>query len=818
MDTRHHRLEVRAALPLRLASPPTDSSIVLDDALDEDAYLKTLEETLRQHVARHEQPFLVLSATQVHLLAARLHDALVPRRDDSTHLIEAWTIQPQLQLKVKASAHIPVLKLSTILREVRRLRVHQPSQQLATEVVDEDEHRVPIQVEIFPSLKVVEALNTDVTELKHVHFFASQLRELHIEHANATALKQLLSPEREIPWRKLLKMHMNCCALERVDASVNFLRAVKILDLGWNKIDKFDAHVTTRSLEVLKLCHNRLTQVPPIQALRGLRELDLAVNRITSLKGIETLTALERLDFSHNFIDDITEMELLTGLSKLTYLKMEFNPIARRPDYRREVLFYLGEPIELDGNRWSDAEVSSMKHRRMLVMLDDASPHNAVGGKSWGQSQSVSVYPRAVIQSGNAVKNLKLVLEYPRLPPSCTVPAKFVDIQNPPSAFPTKSNQSQSGDGGETEGEDVGLWSPRNIPGAQDAGVLPRTVDDYLRTQRGAVVRTVEQGRNEHNMATEERDSVDFTSGRTRVPHFDYTASAFKRDFKEKELFARKDKDMDNVNLLSVRSTSRSRVSTSQKLGRSVSARVLLSAKEAVELGLHFNPEGVPANVMVKPQEVVEDLIVNDGNDPLTITRWLPNVAAIGTSILSSSMKIKLRSRVPSASTNAAYQFGSATSLEALLSPLVAYLFQQYNGCIVICNCANCRSLSLLTPEQRKAGDSPTVYTCLLCASCNVREVSFKKFVALCANEGITIPHTIPLTLPPWEATTEGFYIEEPPPADPAAGTSACECIMVCCNGIREVTAASAKSDTSDEVHSDEWNDVVVHAVTMAMR
>ena len=27
---------------------------------------------------------------------------------------------------------------------------------------------------------------------------------------------------------------------------------------------------------------------------------------------------------------------------------------------------------------------------------------------------------------------------------------------------------------------------------------------------------------------------------------------------------------------------------------------MLLSAKEAVELGLHFNPEGVPANVVVK--------------------------------------------------------------------------------------------------------------------------------------------------------------------------------------------------------------------------
>ena len=263
-----------------------------------------------------------------------------------------------------------------------------------------------------------------------------------------------------------------------------------------------------------------------------------------------------------------------------------------------------------------------------------------------------------------------------------------------------------------------------------------------------------------------------------------------------------------------------------------------------MELGLQFKAEGAPADVEIKvpaspddscrlrlltlvclqPQGVVEKLIVNEGNDPLTITRSFPDIAAVGTSMLSNSAKritMKLRSRVSSVSTDAAYQLSSVTSLEALLSPLIAHLFQQYSSCIVLCNCMSCRALSLLTPshpERRKDDHLPTVYSCLLCASCDVREVSFKKFVALCANGGITIPSSIPLAPPPWEAITEGFYIEEPSPADSGTGASTCEYIMVSCNCIREVTAPSAEPDTNDEVHSDEWNDVVAHAVTMTMR
>ncbi|KAI9914031.1 hypothetical protein PsorP6_005734 [Peronosclerospora sorghi] len=732
------RLEVRAWLrtpssPAPL--PPVEQGIALDDTLDEEAFLRLLEEALQQHVAQLETHFLVLSTSQVELLARRLHDALVPKREPDTHVIQAWTIQPQLQRKVKTSAHVQVLKLSTILREVQRLRVHQ-----SEPVVDAPPH--VIEVDIFPSLKVMEALNTESTGLAQVHYFSKQLRELHIEHTNATRLSQVLAPGKVSNWWKLIRLHMNCCALELVDESVNLLRAIKTLDLGWNKIETFRSSVTTRSLEVLNLCHNRLRAIPPIQALRGLRELYLAVNRITSLAGLETLTGLERLDLSHNLIDDITELELLMPMSRLTYLKMEFNPIARRPDYRREVLFYLGEPIELDGQRWSDAEVNSMRNRRMLTMLDCVNHVSSGEGNVWGQTETAPVYPRASVRNGFVTKNLKLVLEYPHLSRSQHAPpAQFVEIKNPPSRLKYLSNIVS---GGETEGENCSLDSLDTNQDTQ-TNRPTRTVDDYFRTQRNVI-------------------SLEKKNG-----------------------------------LISP--------SPYQNSGRKLSARVLLSAKDAAELNVPFQVDGVSANIEIKPRELVERISASNEKDPTIIVRSLSDVVAVGTSLHSKITATKWRPRGSSSVVDAAYQLATSASLQALFSSLVIHLFHQYKGHIDICHCASCGALSLLTlryPERKQAEEQLIVYSCLLCSSCNVREISFKKLVALCANEDVVIPTSISLAPAPWVAKTEGFYIEEPSATDPATSSNMRECIMVSCNGIREVTPSTVEwHTTSDEIHSD---------------
>ncbi|RLN72775.1 hypothetical protein BBJ28_00008128 [Nothophytophthora sp. Chile5] len=714
--------------------------ITLDDTQEEEAFLKALEETLQLNVAALDERFLVLSAPQVDRLAFRLHDALVPKRDVDTGVIQAWTIQPQLQLKVKMSAHIQVLKLSTILREVQCLRVHQPQTLEPEEAVAP---RLAIEIEIFPSLRIVEALNTEVEALRNVHFFSRQLRELHIEHTEVAALKQLLMPiERlessqasEIVWRKLQKLQINCCSLPEVDESVNSLRVVRSLDLGWNQIERFQTAMTTRSLQSLSLCHNQLHQIPPIQALRALRELDLAVNQVASLRGLEVLGALERLDVSHNLLTDIAEVELLTRLTKLQHLRMEFNPVAQRPDYRREVLFFLGEQVELDGQPWSTAELGSMKSSRALrIVTNDPVRENS--DSIWGQPVEIPVYPRARVPSGIESKNLKLVMKYPALPLAEAVSAHYVEIQDPPSILPAKPRKESSG--------------------AAATG-------------------------------SKEEDSDESTAEKARTRSRKYTASDFMRDFEEEESLLQDGDAMDDVEVLAARSTSQTRMA---KLAR----------------------------------EFVESFSIADREKPITISRWLPDLVAVGFSIHSSRAKIvtmKLRQRGCSSVTDAAYQIDAAGTLELLLSSLVARLHQQHKGRVVACSCANCGALSQFTGEyparNKEEDDAVLVYSCLLCSSCNVRETSFKKLVAVCASEGIAIPSSIPLAPPPWETLTEGFYIEEPVATEASSSSGMRECVMVSCHGIREVLGSSDQqlgANAGHEVHSDEWNDAIVHAMT----
>ncbi|KAF1772092.1 Leucine-rich repeat domain, L domain-like [Phytophthora cactorum] len=761
------RLEVRALLGESARMEPdlitVDLGINVDDSLGEEAFLKTLEETLQQHVASLGQQFLVLSATQVDRLAFRLNDALVPKHDAETHVIQAWTIQPQLQLKVKASAHIQVLKLSTILREVQKLRLHQSQT---------EEAQNPIEVEIFPSLRVIEVLNTKTRGLQNVHYFANQLREFHIEHTEVTTLRRLLAPtkEEQKPWRKLLKLQMNCCELQILDDSVNLLRAVKTLDLGWNKIEKVETDVTTKSLQVLNLCHNQLRHVPSIQSLRSLRELDLAVNQISSLKGLETLTALERLDVSHNLIEDIAEVELLTSLPRLTYLKMEFNPIARRPDYEEKCC-------------------STWVSRSSWTGSAGATPSAASLREAYGGSLLKSLCTQGSSPKWHRCEEPEACVGIPPLPRSQSVSAHFVEIQNPPSTLPTKSDNASNTAGNWTESSDSSSKSSMNSQGSESSRPPILTVDDYFRTQRDVIVMKVKKERKQSDdqaTTSEEEDSDDSSTGTTRKRSRKYTASDFMRDFEEEELLVREGNDFENVDALVARSTSQTQISSPQ----------------AAELDLHFGIDGVPANVEIKSRELIERFTVSDDKDPIAITRWLPSIVAVGTSMHSSRAKIitmKLRPRGSSSVADAAYQFDAVASLGTLLTPLVARLYQQYKGHIMICNCANCGALSLLTPKypaRTEADEMLMVYSCLLCSSCNVRETSFKKLIALCANEGVTIPSSIPLAPPPWETITEGFYIEEPAATDPS---SMRECVMVSCNGIREVAAPTAELGRNDE-------------------
>lgn len=525
------RLEVRALLsPLMgfladAAPAAAPGDITVDEELEEDAFLRALEEQLQQRMgelgasdaadataAAHPPTFLALRVSQVDTLARRLRDALEPKRDAETGLVQAWTIQPQLQLqrKVKLSSHLQVLKLSTILREVRRLRLHQ-----AGAGAQDADRAAPIELDIFPSLRVVEILHSQAALLRNVHCFARQLQSMHIEHTPMRSLRELLAPSPPLPedaaqgaaWRRLERLELNCCDLPEVDASANLLTAVKVLDLGWNEIKSFGCPLAVPTLESLSLCHNLLPSIPPIQALKWLRALDLSVNQIHSLLGLEALQMLETLDVSHNLIGAIAEVERLVELPSLRRLKLSHNPIARRADYRREVFFFLGSSLELDGQPWTLGEVESMKVCRSLRLSETSL--TALADQETAED-TMKVFPKAgglAIAFGSASR--KLVMDYPTLPAVHTITPQFVAIQNPPQSSLLRQyiRQQVAGSGFSEDGraESVSGSSIRRDDPAQSSGSEAldklsagvgslafregiRTVDDYFRVKSDSIV------------------------------------------------------------------------------------------------------------------------------------------------------------------------------------------------------------------------------------------------------------------------------------------------------------------------------------------
>uniref|UniRef100_K3X8D2 Dynein axonemal light chain 1 n=1 Tax=Globisporangium ultimum (strain ATCC 200006 / CBS 805.95 / DAOM BR144) TaxID=431595 RepID=K3X8D2_GLOUD len=746
-----------------------DIEIDVDDD-DNEQFLKRLEETLQQRMEFLDQSFLVLRAKQINYVALRLHEALEPKRDADTQLIQAWTIQPQVQMKFKMNTHIQVLKLSTIFREVKCLRLHQQSGV-----------RTAIEIEIFPSLRSIEVLQTQITALRHVHYFARQLRFLHVEQTEMDALRQILAPSRVgnksdpvVPWRCLKVLHLNCCALPSVDKSANQLEVIKQLDFGWNEIQKFEVPLLTPTLEVLNLCHNLLLEVPPIQSLERLRELDLSVNKIKSLRGLEALVSLEVLDVSHNLLDRITDVELLVPLHKLRRLVLQHNPIARRPDYRREVLFYLDEGIELDGTEWSAAELLSMKKsRRLQTALD-----NNENALNWGEPLVLGGATSTVVASGNGSSTwneVKLVLTYPSLPVTTSMTPHIAEIRSAPSMLsprfrPPPPQQFGGGQPARSQSasrftmkDDIERASYRIDDDDEDDGTFGggggsrfRTVDDFF-TSRDDFIVVLDTDLVDMRVDTLETDISDEDSdcsseeGRNRSRK--YTMSDFMRDFEEEELLFLEGTAPSEVDLLMARKNSHGR---RRRRESALSIRVLLGADEANKYDLIFGIDGIPAMLNLKAHEIIETIHPNDRETPICITRSLPDLVAVGSSSHASRARIV--------------------------------------------------TLKLRTPLSRL----------IEVTSFNVREVTFERMIAVYSADGVTLSAKRMLSSPlPIPETGDGFYIEEVE-VDASEALDMYECVMISSNGVREMMVPSSSfSEADDVVINHAREEAIVQAITM---
>ncbi|TMW63069.1 hypothetical protein Poli38472_005687 [Pythium oligandrum] len=778
---------------------------IVIDVQEEDAFLRALEERLQQEIDALDRVFLVLGARQINYLAFRLHEALEPKRDPETQVIQAWTIQPQSQLKVKLTSHIQVLKLSTILREVQCLQVHQQSQL-----------RSAIELEIFPSLRAIEIVRTDATSLQSVHFFARQLRHLHIEHTAMKSLRQILSPasaesDELERWRRLETLHINCCSLPAIDKCVNTLETIRDLDLGWNEIAELQVPMISTTIESLSLRHNKLQQFPPIASLQTLVRLDLSMNQIKSLRGVEQLAALVELDLSQNLLDEINEVELLVQLKALETLCLKENPISRRPDHRREVLFYLGERITLDDAAWTVAELQSMTASRQTQELDEGMATtwaervaSASDAADWGNTKVSIGYPLLPRLTSAIKPHIAEIIA----PPRRYSPQRWRAQLGMPSLSQNQLSSTQvNGMAESIESTTTVVTDDVDVEVEGSVGVV-QTVDEFFRLQ------DVQVSLHHHTPSSPidpigilvDDDSSDASASESGRRSRKYTESDFMRDFEEEEtLFLE-----GALSPTDVRATQMTSGSKSRSKQMPLNVRVLLSAEDASVYDIVFGIDGIPATLDIKSHDVVETLHVPDRESAIAFSRRLPDVVAVGTSTQSNRSKIillKLRKQDSKTFGHVTYQVEQMSTFGRVLGPLISHLYATQQNSTLCCACSNCGGICHFTPEFTGSLTSTDVFpvegmylhSCLLCTSYNVREITSDRMLSIYAAEGISLSRRVNASsaLHHWRSE-EGFTVEEQE-VDAEAAEEMYDCVFISSCGIREALVAPVIPVVSDD-------------------
>ena len=189
-------------------------------------------------------------------------------------------------------------------------------------------------------------------------------------------------------WERLVQVSFRGNQLCALDASLELIPAVRVLDLSRNQLTGPDAGflpstpgptavatplqplgAALGALQVLDLSSNRVAGLGELctglAECRMLRRLVLADNAIASTEGLEVLAGLESLDLSGNLLGHLAEARRLAQLPWLGELWLRDNPLCEggRSAYRASILVIFreratGSAFELDGAPGSPSEIA----------------------------------------------------------------------------------------------------------------------------------------------------------------------------------------------------------------------------------------------------------------------------------------------------------------------------------------------------------------------------------------------------------------------------------------------------------------------------
>lgn len=155
------------------------------------------------------------------------------------------------------------------------------------------------------------------------------------------------------------------------------LQTLRILHLPGNEITKIEGLSHMEQLRELVLDKNKIKQFEEksFDGLKALRELRVEENGLKSLLHLGPLPRLRALYLSLNRIGEFGELDRLRPLKHLLVIHMAQNPVARKPQYRAQLLSCVPTARAVDGK-----EVTAEERERIeqLIQLSDNGKMNAV--------------------------------------------------------------------------------------------------------------------------------------------------------------------------------------------------------------------------------------------------------------------------------------------------------------------------------------------------------------------------------------------------------------------------------------------------------
>eukprot|EP01012_Entosiphon_sulcatum_P047759 TRINITY_DN6523_c0_g3_i1.p1 TRINITY_DN6523_c0_g3~~TRINITY_DN6523_c0_g3_i1.p1 ORF type:complete len:1343 (+),score=196.41 TRINITY_DN6523_c0_g3_i1:60-4088(+) len=244
--------------------------------------------------------------------------------------------------------------------------------------------RSVLDVSAFVNVETITVVDCPLFDPSTLYVLAPSLKKLVVENslhnspfgsAVTPKLEHVFFPQGIFPakgkpstlWQRLDDVALPRNTITDIDPSLEYLPALRFLDLSDNRIESLRPIGVLATLERLALRGNLFVSVGALPEIAtNIRYLDISNNFLSTISGLERLVHLEILDLRFNKLEEFQELRQLSeqGSQQLRKLDMTGNPLrapGEKDGYRLLVVSFFGgrREFELDGIPASTRETAA---------------------------------------------------------------------------------------------------------------------------------------------------------------------------------------------------------------------------------------------------------------------------------------------------------------------------------------------------------------------------------------------------------------------------------------------------------------------------